>query len=95
MYERIARNGQVFISADGEHFEPFGELKEVELVANPSFEKEYKVFWNKEYTMTLQGKIHYASYLFFRTGKKLFLKCPKKIRRSRKWRYLVNGFRRR
>jgi hypothetical protein len=93
MIERVARNGRVFISADGEHFEPLGELKEVELSlnpCNPSPEKEYRSYLSKECTLTLEGEIEYGSRLFLRTGKKLFLRCPKKIRRSRKWRKYKN-----
>ena len=88
MTERVARTGRVFISADGEHFEPLGELKDVELPCSPDTEKEYSSFFSKDCTFTLEGKIEYGFRLFLLTGKRLFLKCPKKIRRSRKWRWL-------
>ena len=86
---RLARTGRVFISADGEHLEPLGELKDTELSSSPDTESEFRAFFNKDCTLTLEGRLDIRTILFLRTGKKLFLKCPKKIRRSRKWRDYV------
>lgn len=92
MIERTNRNGVVFVSADGQHFEPLGEVKDIELSVTPStFEKEYYCIWDRECTVTVGSdmKINRGFILYLKTGKKLFLKCPKKLKRSRKWRELI------
>ena len=94
MIERVNRNGVVFIASDGVKFEPRGELKEVDFSLHSNdeqFEKEYMCVWGKECTVTVQGnfRINNGFLLYIKTGKELFLRCPKKIKRSRKWRALA------
>lgn len=92
----IHRIDKVLISADGENFSPLGELEDVTLFTQyDESEENYKsFFYDKECTIT--GTIehfNYRAWAVILSGKKLFGKCPKKIRRSRKYRYLLNYLR--
>lgn len=86
MEYRTNRNGIIYMSIDGETFSPLGEVKGVELTCDPKYEEEYvSCFYNTSGTLTIEGRLSLGSRLFLRTGKELFMRFPKKIKRSRKW----------
>lgn len=92
MAETGLKHGILYGAVDGEELKPLGQLEETTLTESTdgSDIELKKRYFSKEFTCTGTIKCNWwALMIFFMTGNKLFVKFPKKVKRSRKWRGMI------
>lgn len=86
--------GVLFSTANGKEIGRLDEISNINLTCEEhDSDLTVKYFDNKE--LVFESSVEFPKNLdiFFLTGKELFVKCPKKIRRSRKFLTVVKDYR--
>ena len=97
MYSNLDMSSKIILySSDRHEYKTLGTIKDIELSSSIETDKKALCYFKSspcEFTASIPQGIFPLRFLaYIITGKKLFLKCPKKIRRSRKWKSIIDTY---